>query len=107
MLLQVGEANLAICSDHIANQFDCLAVTLEMPYKDTLKMPHKDGWSPPRCEKLGASMLDAMAEVLPHVRAAFPFGNGGIGDGLEAPFWVKPGHPNPPSEHVWDTTPPA
>lgn len=24
---------MAICSDHIADQFDCLAVTLEMPYK--------------------------------------------------------------------------
>ena len=30
---EVGEANLAICSDHIADKFDCLAVTLEMPYK--------------------------------------------------------------------------
>ena len=31
--MEVGEANLAICSDHIEDQFDCLAVTLEMPYK--------------------------------------------------------------------------
>ena len=31
-------------------------------------------------------------------------GNGGIGDGLETPGWVKPGHPNPPSAHPFDTT---
>jgi F420-0:gamma-glutamyl ligase len=32
LVVAVGEANMAICSDHIADQFDCLAVTLEMPY---------------------------------------------------------------------------
>ena len=28
-----GDANLAICADQIANRFDCLSMTLEMPYK--------------------------------------------------------------------------
>jgi hypothetical protein len=43
------------------------------------------GWSAPRCEKLGASMLEAVRDVLPYLRAEFPFKNGGIGDGLEPP----------------------
>lgn len=55
------DANLAICGAQITNRFDCLSCTLEMPYKDTLDFPEPtDGWSPQRCEKLGASMLDAM-----------------------------------------------
>ena len=49
-------------------------------------------------------MLDAMHPLVPLLRADFPFGNGGIGDGLETPDWVLPGYENPPSEHVWDTT---
>ena len=58
---EIGEANMAICSDHMADQFDCLAVTLEMPYKDTLELREPaQGWSAPRCEKLGASMLEAV-----------------------------------------------
>ena len=129
---EVGEANLAICSDHVADRFDCLAVTLEMPYKDTLELREpSEGWSPGRCERLGATMLNAVDAVLPYLRAEFPFGvahrvaarrmyrrlprsrlavcscaagNGGIGDGLETPGWVKPGHPNPPSAHPFDTT---
>ena len=30
-----GDANLAICAAQIAHRFDCLATTLEMPYKDS------------------------------------------------------------------------
>ena len=72
---EVGEANLAICSDHVADRFDCLAVTLEMPYKDTLEMREpSEGWSPGRCERLGATMLNAVDAVLPYLRAEFPFG---------------------------------
>lgn len=103
---KTGEANLAICGAQIANRFDCLSCTLEMPYKDTLDLPEPtDGWSPQRCEKLGASMLDAMYPVLPLLRASFPFGNGGIGDGLQPPAWVLPGYENPPSAAVFSTEP--
>eukprot|EP01047_Picozoa_sp_COSAG01_P057665 COSAG01_NODE_6695_length_3539_cov_7.099419_2_plen_35_part_00 len=34
-------------------------------------------------------MLNAVEEVLPFLRADFPFGNGGIGDGLDTPQWVR------------------
>lgn len=101
-----GEANLAICAEAVAQRFDCLSVTLEMPFKDTFgsTMP-AEGWSPPRAKCFGASMLDAMASVLPFVRAPFPFGHGGIGDGREPAPWNQHGYKNPPSEHVYDTTP--
>eukprot|EP00040_Diaphanoeca_grandis_P014807 m.75240 g.75240 ORF g.75240 m.75240 type:complete len:452 (-) comp24758_c0_seq1:336-1691(-) len=102
---KLGEANLAICGAQITQRFDCLAVTLEMPYKDTFKQQDAVyGWSAPRCQKLGASMLDTMYPLIPLLRADFPFGNGGIGDGLVPPAWVLPGYENPPSQPIWDTT---
>jgi len=55
-----GAANLSYCSNQIAHRFGCLAVTLEMPFKDTADTPRPDvGWSPERCRKLGASCVEA------------------------------------------------
>lgn len=54
-----GTANLTICSNQLASAFDCLALTLEMPFKDTANSPRPDvGWSPERCIRLGASFVD-------------------------------------------------
>lgn len=75
-------------------------------YKDSYEMRDPvEGWSPQRCQRLGATMLDVLYEVVPYTRAAFPFGNGGIGDGLKSPPWVVAGYENPPSKQCWDTTP--
>jgi len=49
--------------------------------------------------------ITALPCVHRYTRAPFPFKNGGIGDGLEAPPWVVAGYKNPPSEQCWDTTP--
>ena len=69
-----GEANLAICSNQIAARFDCLSVTLEQPYKDCLSNPEPEfGWSPARCKKLGASLLDAISYTAPFLRSEHPF----------------------------------
>jgi len=55
-----GAANLSFCSNQIAHTFGCLAVTLEMPFKDTADSPQPlVGWSPERCKKLGASFVEA------------------------------------------------
>jgi murein tripeptide amidase MpaA len=60
-----GAANLTIASNAIAQAFDCLSMTLEMPFKDTLDGPDDvQGWSPERCRKLGEAGLDAMAAVI-------------------------------------------
>jgi murein tripeptide amidase MpaA len=66
-----GDANLAICGDQVAQRFDCLAVTLEQPYKDsTFNTPMPEcGWTPQRAQRLGASLVDAMLDVSPQLRA--------------------------------------
>ena len=54
-----GKANLTICSNQLASQFQCLAMTLEMPFKDTANVPRPaTGWSPERSVRLGASFVD-------------------------------------------------
>lgn len=54
-----GNANLTICSNQLASAFGCLALTLEMPFKDTANIPRPAvGWSPERCLRLGASFVD-------------------------------------------------
>lgn len=100
------KANLAVCGDSVASKYDCLAVTLEMPFKDTLgeHQCQTEGWSPDRCIRFGATMLDAVSEVLPFLRKEFPFNNGGIGDGLEIPGPFQLGYKNPPSGEAFDTT---
>ena len=56
---QPGKANLSICSNQLANRFNCLAMTLEMPFKDTANLPSPvTGWSPERSMRLGASFID-------------------------------------------------
>jgi murein tripeptide amidase MpaA len=48
----------------MSSRFDCLAVTLEMPFKDAANSPLPEvGWSPARSAKLGAAMLDALIRV--------------------------------------------
>lgn len=64
-----GAANMSMCTNQVAQRFDCLAMTLEQPFKDTADTPHPEhGWSPERANRLGASLLHPIAEVLPHLR---------------------------------------
>jgi len=59
-----GEGNLSMCTNQVAQRFDCLAMTLEQPFKDTADTPHPEvGWSPARATALGKSCLDALAAV--------------------------------------------
>jgi murein tripeptide amidase MpaA len=63
-----GQANMTLCTNYVAEHFNCLAMTLEMPFKDTADTPMPDvGWSPARCKKLAASCLDAMVHIAPHL----------------------------------------
>jgi murein tripeptide amidase MpaA len=55
-------------TDYMAETFDCLAMTLEMPFKDNADMPMPDvGWSPDRCKHLGAACIDAFWRILPEL----------------------------------------
>ena len=60
-----GSANYGICSSFIAEYFNCPAMTLEMPFKDTLESPNeKYGWSDERSAKLGSSCVDAIYSIV-------------------------------------------
>ena len=60
-----NSADMSICTNYMTEQFGCLSMTLEMPFKDTVKTPHEEqGWSPERCMNLGASCLDAIDAVI-------------------------------------------
>ncbi|MEZ8141073.1 M14-type cytosolic carboxypeptidase [Enterovibrio sp. FF113] len=56
-----GTANLTVGSNWVAEQFKCLAYTVEMPFKDHIS--HADalyGWSPARSAAFGNDMLAAI-----------------------------------------------
>ena len=56
-----GTADLSICTNWIAETFQCLSATLEQPFKDNANAPDSTtGWSPKRCEALGAAGVDAL-----------------------------------------------
>ncbi len=60
-----GTADLSIATHWMRHAFGCLAMTLEMPFKDSAITPDADfGWSAGRSMKLGASQLDAIRAVL-------------------------------------------
>ena len=66
---QPESSDLRKCTDYVAQAFDCLSMTLEMPFKDNLNAPDAEyGWSPERCRILGRSVLDPVLSVLPGLR---------------------------------------
>ena len=64
-----GTANMTVATNWVAEHFDCLANTLEMPFKDNDNVPDTDtGWSPERSMKLGEASLLAMLAVVDDLR---------------------------------------
>ncbi len=64
-----GQPNLTLCANYLAENFGCLAMTLEMPFKDNANAPDEaEGWSPARCRRLGADCVSALATVLADLR---------------------------------------
>ena len=64
-----GTANLSMSTNQLAERFGCVAMTLEMPFKDNDDLPDAEfGWSPERSQKLGAACLDALLEVIDELR---------------------------------------
>jgi len=52
---------LKLASKYIGNEYKCLSLTLEMPFKDNANLPDESvGWSGARSAALGASMLQAI-----------------------------------------------
>lgn len=64
-----GRANLTMSTNAVAERFGCLAMTLEMPFKDNDDLPDPvQGWSPERSKHLGRDCLAALAEVITQLR---------------------------------------
>lgn len=64
-----GEGNMTVATNWVAETFDCLANTLEMPFKDNDNLPDSTmGWSPERSIKLGEASLIAMLSVIDELR---------------------------------------
>ncbi len=64
-----AEADLRMAWNWVGEEFGCLSVLLEQPFKDAGHAPDPQlGWSPARCTHFGATTLDALAAVLPELR---------------------------------------
>ena len=60
-----GKANPTLATNWVAQQFGCLALTIEMPFKDNAQHPDAvTGWSGERSKKLGASVLQPLLVVV-------------------------------------------
>ncbi len=58
-----GQANMTLATNWIAQRFGCLALTIEMPFKDNADLPDPVvGWSGQRSKKLGASVLQPLLQ---------------------------------------------
>ncbi|MBL4837904.1 MAG: hypothetical protein JKY34_10030 [Kordiimonadaceae bacterium] len=63
-----GSATLKICTDYIAATFNCVSMTLEMPFKDNDDLPDPNfGWSPERCAHLGRSSIDTIHLIIDEI----------------------------------------
>ena len=60
-----GRANLSMSTNQLAERFGCVALTLEMPFKDNADLPdEQQGWSPERSKALARDCLAALGEWL-------------------------------------------
>lgn len=60
-----GKANPTLATNWIAKHFECLAFTIEMPFKDNANWPDPTvGWNGERSKRLGASVLQPLLAVL-------------------------------------------
>lgn len=73
-----GKGRTNVCSNQIAIRFDCLAATLEQPFKDCKSNTDPErGWNPARAKMLGASVLEPLSYVEPYLRKESDFWTAG------------------------------
>lgn len=64
-----GQANLTLASASVGQAFDCLSLTLEMPFIDNFNLTDTSyGWSAQRSSDMGAALLPAMLAVIHQLR---------------------------------------
>ena len=63
-----GKANLAMSTNQLAERFGCVAMTLEMPFKDNDDLPDAEfGWSPGRSKALAHACLGALHDMIAEI----------------------------------------
>lgn len=64
-----AEADLSMAWNWIAEEFDCLSVLLEQPFKDTSwRTDAKSGWTPQRSMAFGKSLADVLVSIVQDLR---------------------------------------
>jgi len=64
-----GKANLTLACNAVGERYDCLSVTLEMPFKDHDDAPDtRTGWSGKRSAQLGKDMLTVLGQMAGELR---------------------------------------
>jgi murein tripeptide amidase MpaA len=63
-----------VATNQVSCRFNCLGLTLEMPYKDCQTNPDPDnGFNPIRAKTLGTNLVEALHDVHPYLRAEGDF----------------------------------
>jgi murein tripeptide amidase MpaA len=63
-----------VATNQLSTRFNCLGLTLEMPYKDCATNPDPvRGFGPDRTKRLGANLIEALVDVHPYLRAEGEF----------------------------------
>ncbi len=64
-----GKANMTLACNSVGQKFDCLSLTLEMPFKDHNDAPNPlTGWSGKRSKQLGKDVLTTIADMVDTLR---------------------------------------
>ena len=60
-----GEANMTLACNSVGQKFDCLSLTLEMPFKDHDDAPDpQTGWNGQRSARLGQDVVSVLEQML-------------------------------------------
>lgn len=64
-----GQANMTLACNSVGQKYNCLSLTLEMPFKDHDDHPDKlTGWSGKRSRQLGKDVLTTLADMVDTLR---------------------------------------
>jgi len=64
-----GKANMTLACNAVGEEFDCLAFTIEMPFKDHDDRPNpQTGWDGKRAKQLAKDVLSVTAQVVGELR---------------------------------------
>ncbi len=64
-----GQANMTLACNAVGQAYDCLSLTLEMPFKDHDDAPNPiTGWSGERSKALAGAVLETLAKMVKGLR---------------------------------------